>query len=519
VSARILEQMAIEKISSFRALSSFGDPMGFGRTETVRGKSPHGLPLDDREMKNRYYLLWLIPVFFFAVAAPLPGANHYVRAGATGSGNGSDWTNACTWFVGSCAPSSLVRGDTYYVASGTYNTATVNFNTPESGSSVITIKKATVADHGTSTGWSDSFASGPAKIVEDASQNSVINFGSGYWVFDGQTGGGPGSWKTGFGFYVNTTRVSNPAPGIGTNDNITGQITVRHVEVEGDHGDGDGSGAANNDGISAGLTNNITFSHMYIHDQGRCSIFWRASNSTIQYSWMARNESTAGEHSEGASIWSGIGTKVSNLTFAYDVWEDIEGTGIIVATIDGMQVYGNVFFTTSAYNLSRGGLGNGSVTTWTAASCQSGCGPNSEGATSVKVYNCTFAELAGAGGIRFPNTLSANNEALNNLLLNIGAVDWTLVGTHDYNWFFNSGPQSESHMQTGIAVPFVSEATEDFHLLSHTNSGTPLSSPFNLDPDGNVRGASGIWDRGAYQVGGFVTNGPNPPTSLIAIVH
>ena len=458
-------------------------------------------------MRRRYHFLWLF-LFLFIIPRPAIAATHYVRAGATGSKNGTDWNNACTWFVGSCAPSSLVRGDTYYVASGSYTSATVDLNTPESGTLVITIKKATVADHGTSVGWSDSLASGPAKLIQDSSQNSVINFSTGYWIVDGQTGGGPGSWKTGFGFYIDTTRVSNPAPGIGTNDNISGHITVQHVEVEGNHGDGAGSGSAANDGISAGLTNNMTYSHMYVHDQGRVPIFWRASNSTIQYSWMARNESVPSQHSEGASIWSGTSTRVSNLIFAYDVWEDIEGTGVIVYAGDGLLVYGNLFFTTSAYDPARGGIGNGSVTTWTV-----------DGATGVKVYNSTFADLVGGGGIRFPTTsaISFNNEALNNIFLNMGGVDWTNVGTHDYNWFFNSGAQTEANMQTGIAVPFVNKAAGDFHLVVDTNSGVTLPSPFNVDPDGKIRGSNGSWDRGTYQLIG--SNRPAAPTGLQAVVQ
>src|SRR5947199_10429256 len=58
-------------------------------------------------------------VLLSLVALVLPttswGANRYVRAGAIGNGSGSDWTNAYPDL-----PSSLVRGDTYYVAAGNY---------------------------------------------------------------------------------------------------------------------------------------------------------------------------------------------------------------------------------------------------------------------------------------------------------------------------------------------------------------------------------------------------------------
>ena len=79
-------------------------------------------------------------VFCLLGAAFIHAANHFVRQGATG--NGSDWINACADFTGPCAVASLVRGDTYYVADGSYAGRT--WNRAESGVSVITIKKAAV---------------------------------------------------------------------------------------------------------------------------------------------------------------------------------------------------------------------------------------------------------------------------------------------------------------------------------------------------------------------------------------
>src|SRR5690242_6729684 len=107
---------------------------------------------------------------------PASAANHFVRAGATGTGSGADWTNACADFSGSCAVSSLVRGDTYYVAAGTY--ASHTWNRAASGTSVITIKRATAADHGTDTGWSSTF---DAQVTWGYNQQ----FTTGFWVFDG----------------------------------------------------------------------------------------------------------------------------------------------------------------------------------------------------------------------------------------------------------------------------------------------------------------------------------------------
>jgi hypothetical protein len=59
--------------------------------------------------------------------------------------------------------------------------------------------------------------------------------------------------------------------------------------------------------------------------------------------------------------------------------------------------------------------------------------------------------------------------------------------------------------------PFVSSSTYDFRLKASTNQGNILSSPFNMDMNGNTRGSDGVWDRGAYE---YVTGGGS--SSLLA---
>src|SRR5438034_5915431 len=94
----------------------------------------------------------LVPCFVILVSFWANAADHYICSAARGTGDGSSWTNACTGFSGSCAAGSLVRGDTYWVAAGNYGSP--SFDTPASGTSVITIKAATDANHGSSsTGW------------------------------------------------------------------------------------------------------------------------------------------------------------------------------------------------------------------------------------------------------------------------------------------------------------------------------------------------------------------------------
>src|SRR5437899_1688927 len=156
--------------------------------------------------------------------------------GASGSlRDGSTWDNA---FAG--LPATLVRGDVYYIATANY-TGGYRFNTPESGTTVITIKKATPTDHCTETGWQASFGVGQA--VWDISNGGTFQFtDNGYWVFDGQYRSG---LKSGHGFKINWG-----TKGVGTSNtlyavNVVGcasgppctpqlrNITVRYLEIAG----------------------------------------------------------------------------------------------------------------------------------------------------------------------------------------------------------------------------------------------------------------------------------------------
>ena len=103
---------------------------------------------------------------------------YYIREGATGTG--STWADAYRSFgaaglVSSSDPS--VRGNTYYVADGNYESITLS--NPQSGSDRIVIKKATALDHGTSVGWSVSYGDGQAVL------GSELNFYTSYVEVNG----------------------------------------------------------------------------------------------------------------------------------------------------------------------------------------------------------------------------------------------------------------------------------------------------------------------------------------------
>ncbi|MGZ3796806.1 MAG: hypothetical protein ACXVB1_10590, partial [Pseudobdellovibrionaceae bacterium] len=142
-------------------------------------------------------------------------ANHYIRSGATGANNGSDWSNAYT-----ALPTTLVRGDNYYIAGGSY--AGMTFDTPVSGSSVITIKGATVADHGIATGWSDTYSVENVQAV----WTSSVTFSTSYWVFDGSVGPTWSRTPSQYGYLFNP--MTNPIYVYNLNTPIS-NVVISHI--------------------------------------------------------------------------------------------------------------------------------------------------------------------------------------------------------------------------------------------------------------------------------------------------
>ena len=174
----------------------------------------------------------------------------YVRDGATGSGSGADWNNACDDFTGSCAVGSLIRGGTYYVADGAYAART--WNRASSGTSTITIKKATVADHGDNAGWNDAYGDGQAVFTGA----NVVN--THYWVFDGQVGDyRNGIQSYGFKFDFNEGQMAVT--------NLGNYNTFRYIDFDGISTTGNRNYTADTKGLAAYGGTNWTLSHCAIH--------------------------------------------------------------------------------------------------------------------------------------------------------------------------------------------------------------------------------------------------------------
>ena len=265
-------------------------------------------------------------------------ASHYVRQAATGNSTGSDWNNACQSFTGLCAASSLVRGDTYYIAAGNYSAT--SFNTPASGTSLITIKKATVDDHGTDAGWSTAYAD-QAHFTA-----SPLMFTSSYWVVDGVVGSGTDT--TSYGFVVDE---GCGAIVIGTGVGATYTImTFSHIYALACSQAAEKLFLQTN--FQMGQIDDITVSYSLL-DGWQNGMMARGNPGVVDNNWAFEHNLCLNGYSSSAHHGEWINPNsagLNNLTVRFNVFRGYSGssgqTGTIVANNsnnNGAMIYGNVF--------------------------------------------------------------------------------------------------------------------------------------------------------------------------------
>jgi len=431
-----------------------------------------------------------------ASVAPAEAANRYVRAGATGANTGADWTNAY-----SALPATLVRGDVYYIADGSYSGYI--FDDAASGTTVITIKKATVSDHGTDTGWLATYGDGQVAFT------SGLEFRTSNWVFDGVTGGGPGAWNVGFGFKITEVGDATPIIEIGKSS-AANNITIRHVEFQGKGSVATAGGGDSNDAIAAWNGDGLTLSYAWMHGIGRCPFFMASRNFIGEYLYVESYFASGAVHAEVASIWD-IGQSVGNTTFRWSLFEHSAGTGGIMWDNKSnpsaqLYFYGNIVYrpSTETWEIQNGFLGG-----WT--------GNSAEECHNFHVYNNTFINVnPGYSTLVSLMNVISGNDAFNNLWYNTDSPQFSKFPSHDYNHFINAGgSHSEAHGSSATTGdPFQNYAARDFRLKAATAAGTALASPFNIDMFGNVRGADGTWDRGAVEFTGAAITPPAAPSNV-----
>ncbi|MBS0150540.1 MAG: hypothetical protein JSR31_06330 [Nitrospira sp.] len=465
-------------------------------------------------------LLFSMP---FLNTASIEAANHYIRADATGNGTGNDWTNACTGFTGACAPSTMVRGDTYYIADGSYGSVT--FNSATSGTLVITIKKATVANHGTESGWTSNYGDGQAIF------NSPVTFSSSYWTLDGSTRN-ESSWfnTTAYGFQISNN--ANAAQRQIIFGSPLSNLVVKYTWVQGRTGSY--SGAERRYAIdceTSGTSTNLLFHRMLVTDSNQHWFIRNTNRATIEYS--AADRMTGDDTNHGNSI--NLYYSAENSIIRFNQWRDIgspgwSGVTNIISIADALNsstkpntwIYGNLAYRFSGGDGAFGFLGN-SV--------------NGGNCTNCRVYNNTLVDgnmqFNGGWGIQFPQ--GTGNIAHNNLFMSgtrgrsagdTPSLDLGSGAINSHQAYGTGGNGSGSSAQNNVPLSiFVSYTNDNYNLTGPTAAGiaitenAPDGGLLNVDMFGCIRGADGLWDRGALEypscVGSSAAQAPPAPTNLI----
>jgi hypothetical protein len=395
---------------------------------------------------------------------------HYVRQGATGTGDGSNWDNAFTNL-----PQILVRDHVYFVADGIYDWP--NLDDAESGTNMIYIVKATEDDHGLSPGWNSMYGDGMA-------ETSGFQINSGYYIIDGQV---RMSGTSGYGFKVSTSGNCSGSAEKLIDFNAGHHVTLAYIDVQ--H-----CGYSYTGGqdcvLLDGDSDNVTISHCWMHDVNRVHIYsFYCINLTIEYCWFTErfNRDTYGVHGESFTVYGNQANM--NHIYRYNVFRNVEGTGIIVIQNQGSggyEIYGNLFYNDADYILD-GQTSADPNPVISDFDCTNGSiadtGPYVN--YDVQIYNNTHVDLFGATGYGVNNTGYTDIIVRNGLFVNCQRVS-VAANTESDN------------ITNGSVLLFRDYENKDF-TLSGPLPGYSLDSPHNEDMHGNIRGQDGVFDIGAFE--------------------
>lgn len=408
----------------------------------------------------------------------------YVRAGASGSASGDDWTNAYT-----SLPVTLVRDTTYWVADGSYSDKL--FDDATSGTQVIRIKKATVALHGTDTGWSDAYGDGQAIFT------GKLKFRKGYYTFDGSVRN-ESNWftKSAYGFVIeqNADAQQIKIGGLtsGGGDDYSGEpgannVTIKYTYIQAGTLPSGGVRMYAIDTESSTSATGILISRCCVNNGNNHYFIRNTNGAIIEYCGSEDALNNSNNHGEIVNCYYNTPNAVIRFNHFRNNYQPggysgtyYAGTAMVaIVTSANVLIYGNIFERNCNTDGSVGWYGtNGSYSV-----------------TGLRFHHNTIVDGGfGPQGVRL-ETGSSDCFAYNNLWINASALNESC--THDYNGYSDSDDDGEANGQINIPTSiFVNYAGDNFRLASSTNAGTNLGSPYDTDMDGVTRST---WDRGAFE--------------------
>jgi hypothetical protein len=427
------------------------------------------------------------------------GADFYVHKGASGSNNGTSWADAWNE-MSQINFSSVACGDTIWIAGGDYSTPLTAAKNCSSGSP-LTINRVLSSDSTpvSSPGWSSAFAS--QVVIANWSGSAGIRLnGINNVVIDGRDG--DPSKGTPYGILVQCSMTSCDGIDDGASNN---NYTIQNVEVYGpacvlsQSCSGNGASGINLPYGGSGFT----YKNVYVHQWGEALRAANWSNVIIENSFIGPTHNDNIQHEDILFSYD-----MSNFTFRNNkVWSSPN---------DGMFFYGNETNTRMYGNMIY--HSGGALITFFSGFTH-----------NVYLYNNVF-ENDGTFGDYQPGWLyfegTMTGDIANNVWENVTQSGACPIC--NYNAYTSGFPSGETgSFSYKASGQFVNESSgnptvADFHLTSVGAStfgkGKTLGAPYNVDPDGNTRGAGG-WDVGAYQYGGTSSSqGPSAPSALTGTV-
>lgn len=517
----------------------------------------------------------IIAILFLAI--PCLAANQYLYVrdcdgdSSCGTGAGTSWTNPYDTIA---AAEAAVDRSSYdavyiYVADGNYGTCT--FDAAVSGTKWVYVKKATVAEHGTDTGWDNGYGDGQA-VFTVTSGSTLWTVSTSYWEFNGAS---RATDTAGYGFKLTTTtptavlfRPMQPSSTTNAPTNI--RLLYSELEQMGREYNNWTTNMSNYPPIyfyfyltGSGVTDggNHYIGYNYIHDSPITLLaLTRVGPFTIEYNYFeysaAYNDDvpvpssancTASETpwpcctGEGTGTCSATNQGSGMVTYCAqdsiirnNTFKDVEGscgiclygwhgdTGVCPSQVNNVSVYNNLFYW-SAYRPSNYALQNGVVT-----------GDGGSTLTNIKVYNNTFANMSYSGstimkGPVWTDLGTSGNEFKNNVVYKLDSTN--MAGnafkgfTKTYNWYYGNTNAKTSSVdsdwasgETGAVVGTGSPFTNDVSDFTLAVGSTPIDSgttiaTYNIDRVGTARPQGSAYDMGAYEY----TSGSAPDTTAPTI--
>lgn len=421
------------------------------------------------------------------VAISATAANVYIRSG--GSGAGTSWSDAL-----GALPATVTRGNVYYLGNGLM--AAQDMDASPNNGAYIEFRKATAADHGTETGWSDTYTN-QAVITG----NSWVNYSR--WCFNGvyrDESNPPYSWTNVAGYGIqwigtNETKLISFGRRSGV---ISDSNVVQYVAFRGNTNALGGTDEARYilDWYSGGATGSYKTNYVgnnFIQG-GSVAVFLSgntgfnsSSNNLIERNWIERQAGNGANHGEPIDLYFTVhDTTIVNNVFRFTRG----GISAIVAVGGSSGAQRNIHF-----------VGNLVYDCETSVLFGFGESDRSQGQGDLFLFN-TIADRYNCCSLGTAVYTGSGNLAYNNIWYN------TQTGfAHEAGMIHTNNAYGWSYSETGgiPGIPssyFNNYAAKNFQLATNFARGYTNGLPAwaMVDMRGKYRGGTnGMASIGAFQ--------------------